>query len=167
MWRFSFLFYILIEFLPGHASITLDPRCKVPTGQHILSIGPGYGLAPNATVTAEVSNKTIFMLWMCSYITVYYLTSSKLEWNKDSLQREECWVTADAECAVRACSQQTRLFSFLPSTYFFKAKLKHLCLCRLTFDIDSLPVFRLLSCNLLDRLWLVIWNLSPPVLMSV
>ncbi|XP_030293689.1 phospholipid transfer protein C2CD2L [Sparus aurata] len=42
------------QFLPGHASITLDPRCKVPTGQHILSIGPGYGLAPNATVTAEL-----------------------------------------------------------------------------------------------------------------
>ncbi|XP_073335956.1 phospholipid transfer protein C2CD2L [Pagrus major] len=42
------------QFLPGHASITLDPRCKVPTGQHILSIGPGHGLAPNATVTAEL-----------------------------------------------------------------------------------------------------------------
>lgn len=60
--KIFFLFYIRIEFLPGHASITLDPRCKVPTGQHILSIGPGYGLAPNATVTAEVSNKTIVML---------------------------------------------------------------------------------------------------------
>ncbi|XP_070839849.1 phospholipid transfer protein C2CD2L [Chaetodon trifascialis] len=42
------------QFLPGHASIVLDPRCKVPTGQHILSISPGHGLAPNATVTAEL-----------------------------------------------------------------------------------------------------------------
>nr|XP_046266726.1 phospholipid transfer protein C2CD2L isoform X2 [Scatophagus argus] len=42
------------QFLPGHASITLDPRCKVPTGQFILSISPGHGLAPNATVTAEL-----------------------------------------------------------------------------------------------------------------
>lgn len=42
------------QFLPGHASIALDPRCKAPTGQHILSISPGHGLAPNATVTAEL-----------------------------------------------------------------------------------------------------------------
>ncbi|KAL7389835.1 hypothetical protein ABVT39_010610 [Epinephelus coioides] len=42
------------QFLPGHASIALDLRCKVPTGQHILSISPGHGLAPNATVTAEL-----------------------------------------------------------------------------------------------------------------
>ncbi|KAM3601779.1 uncharacterized protein V6R79_018863 [Siganus canaliculatus] len=42
------------QFLPGHASITLEPRCKLPTGQLILSISPGHGLAPNATVTAEL-----------------------------------------------------------------------------------------------------------------
>ncbi|XP_049897301.1 phospholipid transfer protein C2CD2L isoform X4 [Epinephelus moara] len=42
------------QFLPGHASIALDLRCKVPTGQHTLSISPGHGLAPNATVTAEL-----------------------------------------------------------------------------------------------------------------
>ncbi|XP_011609854.2 phospholipid transfer protein C2CD2L [Takifugu rubripes] len=40
------------EFLPGHASISLQPRCKV--GQHKLSISPGHGLAPNATITAEL-----------------------------------------------------------------------------------------------------------------
>ncbi|KAK2828536.1 hypothetical protein Q5P01_019570 [Channa striata] len=42
------------QFLPGLASITLDPRCKYPTGQHILSLSPGHGLAPNATVTVEL-----------------------------------------------------------------------------------------------------------------
>ncbi|XP_040006010.1 phospholipid transfer protein C2CD2L isoform X2 [Xiphias gladius] len=42
------------QFLPGQASIALDLQCKVPTGQHILSISPGHGLAPNATVTAEL-----------------------------------------------------------------------------------------------------------------
>ncbi|XP_068187225.1 phospholipid transfer protein C2CD2L [Antennarius striatus] len=42
------------EFLPGHAFIALDPQCKAASGQHILSISPGHGLAPNATVTAEV-----------------------------------------------------------------------------------------------------------------
>lgn len=42
------------QFLPGHASITLDPRCKVPTGRHVVSISPGHGLAPNATLTAEL-----------------------------------------------------------------------------------------------------------------
>ncbi|XP_041657936.1 phospholipid transfer protein C2CD2L isoform X2 [Cheilinus undulatus] len=42
------------QFLPGHASITLDLRCKNPTGQHTLSISPGHGLAPHATVTAEL-----------------------------------------------------------------------------------------------------------------
>ncbi|XP_030010083.1 phospholipid transfer protein C2CD2L isoform X2 [Sphaeramia orbicularis] len=42
------------QFLPGHASIALDLQSKVPTGQHTLSISPGYGLAPNATVTAEL-----------------------------------------------------------------------------------------------------------------
>ncbi|GLD46898.1 C2 domain-containing protein 2-like isoform X1, partial [Lates japonicus] len=42
------------QFLPGHASIALDLRCNIPTGQHILSISPGHGLAPNTTVTAEL-----------------------------------------------------------------------------------------------------------------
>ncbi|XP_040907073.1 phospholipid transfer protein C2CD2L isoform X2 [Toxotes jaculatrix] len=42
------------QFLPGHASIALDLRCKIPTGQHTLSISPGHGLAPNATITAEL-----------------------------------------------------------------------------------------------------------------
>uniref|UniRef100_A0A8C2XDE8 C2cd2 like n=1 Tax=Cyclopterus lumpus TaxID=8103 RepID=A0A8C2XDE8_CYCLU len=42
------------QFLPGHACIALDLRCKVPTGQHTLSVSPGHGLAPNATVTAEL-----------------------------------------------------------------------------------------------------------------
>ncbi|XP_037603826.1 phospholipid transfer protein C2CD2L isoform X2 [Sebastes umbrosus] len=42
------------QFLPGQASIALDLRCKVPTGQHTLSISPGHGLAPNATITAEL-----------------------------------------------------------------------------------------------------------------
>ncbi|XP_032390366.1 phospholipid transfer protein C2CD2L isoform X2 [Etheostoma spectabile] len=42
------------QFLPGHASIALDLRCKVPTGQHTLSISHGLGLAPNATITAEL-----------------------------------------------------------------------------------------------------------------
>ncbi|XP_070699186.1 phospholipid transfer protein C2CD2L [Pempheris klunzingeri] len=42
------------QFLPGHASIALDVRSKVPTGQHILSVSPGHGLAPNATITAEL-----------------------------------------------------------------------------------------------------------------
>lgn len=59
MRRLFFLFWIWIEFLPGHASIALEPGCKVPAGQHILSISPGHGLAPNATVTAEVRDKRI------------------------------------------------------------------------------------------------------------
>ncbi|XP_069002697.1 phospholipid transfer protein C2CD2L isoform X1 [Embiotoca jacksoni] len=42
------------QFLPGHASIALGVHCKVPTGQHILSVSPGYGLAPNATITSEL-----------------------------------------------------------------------------------------------------------------
>ncbi|KAK1882556.1 Phospholipid transfer protein C2CD2L [Dissostichus eleginoides] len=42
------------QFLPGHASIPLDLRYKAPTGQHTLSISPGHGLAPNATITAEL-----------------------------------------------------------------------------------------------------------------
>uniref|UniRef100_A0A3Q1HQP6 C2cd2 like n=1 Tax=Acanthochromis polyacanthus TaxID=80966 RepID=A0A3Q1HQP6_9TELE len=39
------------QFLPGHASIALDLHRQVPTGQHKLSISPGHGLAPNATIT--------------------------------------------------------------------------------------------------------------------
>ncbi|XP_037323217.2 phospholipid transfer protein C2CD2L isoform X1 [Pungitius pungitius] len=42
------------RFLPGHACIALDLRCKVPTGQHTLSISPDRGLAPIATVNAEL-----------------------------------------------------------------------------------------------------------------
>ncbi|XP_023135967.2 phospholipid transfer protein C2CD2L isoform X1 [Amphiprion ocellaris] len=42
------------QFLPGHASIALDLHRQVPTGQHKLSISPGHGLAPNATITAEL-----------------------------------------------------------------------------------------------------------------
>ncbi|KAM7374230.1 hypothetical protein PAMP_006901 [Pampus punctatissimus] len=42
------------QFLNGHASIALDLQRKVPTGQHTLSISPGHGLAPNATITAEL-----------------------------------------------------------------------------------------------------------------
>ncbi|KAG8008145.1 Phospholipid transfer protein C2CD2L [Nibea albiflora] len=42
------------QFLPGHASIAVDPRSRTPTGHHILSISPGHGLAPNAAVTAEL-----------------------------------------------------------------------------------------------------------------
>ncbi|KAK5917867.1 hypothetical protein CgunFtcFv8_002678 [Champsocephalus gunnari] len=42
------------QFLPGHASIPLDLRCNAPTGHHTLSISPGHGLAPHATITAEL-----------------------------------------------------------------------------------------------------------------
>ncbi|XP_062262942.1 phospholipid transfer protein C2CD2L [Platichthys flesus] len=42
------------QFLPGHASIALDLRCKVLNGQHTLSISPGLGLAPHTTITAEL-----------------------------------------------------------------------------------------------------------------
>uniref|UniRef100_UPI003AAF4B19 phospholipid transfer protein C2CD2L n=1 Tax=Centroberyx gerrardi TaxID=166262 RepID=UPI003AAF4B19 len=42
------------QLLPGHASIALDLPHKLPTGQHILSVSPGHGLAPNATVTLEL-----------------------------------------------------------------------------------------------------------------
>ncbi|XP_060941675.1 phospholipid transfer protein C2CD2L [Limanda limanda] len=42
------------QFLPGHASIALDLRCKVLSGQHTLSISPGLGLAPHTTITAEL-----------------------------------------------------------------------------------------------------------------
>ncbi|KAM3869539.1 phospholipid transfer protein C2CD2L [Diretmus argenteus] len=42
------------QFLPGHASLALDFPRKVPSGQHILSVSPGHGLAPNTTVTLEL-----------------------------------------------------------------------------------------------------------------
>ncbi|XP_056141218.1 phospholipid transfer protein C2CD2L [Lampris incognitus] len=42
------------QFLPGHASIALDLPYKSPTGQHVLSVGPGHGLSPNATITTEL-----------------------------------------------------------------------------------------------------------------
>uniref|UniRef100_H3D2G1 C2cd2 like n=1 Tax=Tetraodon nigroviridis TaxID=99883 RepID=H3D2G1_TETNG len=42
------------QFLPGHASIALQPWCKLAAVQHKLSISPGHGLAPNATITAEL-----------------------------------------------------------------------------------------------------------------
>ncbi|KAM4619826.1 phospholipid transfer protein C2CD2L [Polymixia lowei] len=42
------------QFLPGHASIVLDLQRKAPTGRHKLSVSPGHGLAPNATVTLEL-----------------------------------------------------------------------------------------------------------------
>nr|XP_020454632.1 C2 domain-containing protein 2-like isoform X1 [Monopterus albus] len=42
------------QFFPGYASIALDPRGKAPTGQHIMSISPGHGLAPYATITTEL-----------------------------------------------------------------------------------------------------------------
>ncbi|KAJ0061965.1 hypothetical protein NL108_014677 [Boleophthalmus pectinirostris] len=42
------------KFLPGHATIILE-QCKVSQEQRMLSISPGYGLAPNATVTAEIT----------------------------------------------------------------------------------------------------------------
>ncbi|KAM6983907.1 phospholipid transfer protein C2CD2L isoform 2-T2 [Tautogolabrus adspersus] len=42
------------QFLPGYASVIFDLCHKVPTGQHTLSISPGHGLAPHATVTAEL-----------------------------------------------------------------------------------------------------------------
>ncbi|XP_041863758.1 phospholipid transfer protein C2CD2L isoform X2 [Melanotaenia boesemani] len=42
------------QFLTGQASIALNLQCKIPTGQHVLSISPGHGLAPNATITTEL-----------------------------------------------------------------------------------------------------------------
>lgn len=35
--------------------MALQPRWKLPAVQHKLTISPGHGLAPNATITAEVS----------------------------------------------------------------------------------------------------------------
>ena len=45
-----------VEFLPGQASIALDVGGKVPTGPLTVSVSPGPGLAPNVTVTLEVSS---------------------------------------------------------------------------------------------------------------
>lgn len=42
------------KFLPGHASVSLE-QCKVSQEQRTLSISPGYGLTPSATVTMEVT----------------------------------------------------------------------------------------------------------------
>lgn len=44
----------LIEFLPGHACLSLDIPKKYPSGQQKLSITSGHGLTPTATVTLEV-----------------------------------------------------------------------------------------------------------------
>ncbi|XP_065106259.1 phospholipid transfer protein C2CD2L isoform X1 [Paramisgurnus dabryanus] len=42
------------QFLPGHASLPLDPSKKIPNGQHKLSVTPGHGLAPTAIITLEL-----------------------------------------------------------------------------------------------------------------
>ncbi|KAM4546351.1 phospholipid transfer protein C2CD2L isoform 1-T1 [Fundulus diaphanus] len=42
------------QFLPGHASITLNVQSKMPTGQHVLCLSPGPGLAPDATISTEL-----------------------------------------------------------------------------------------------------------------
>ncbi|XP_016130573.1 C2 domain-containing protein 2-like isoform X1 [Sinocyclocheilus grahami] len=42
------------QFLPGCASLQLDPSKIIPNGQHKLSIAPGHGLAPTAVVTLEL-----------------------------------------------------------------------------------------------------------------
>ncbi|XP_037835108.1 phospholipid transfer protein C2CD2L isoform X2 [Kryptolebias marmoratus] len=42
------------QFLPGHASVSWNLQSKVPTGQHVLFLSPGHGLAPDATITAEL-----------------------------------------------------------------------------------------------------------------
>ncbi|KAM9729517.1 phospholipid transfer protein C2CD2L isoform 1-T1 [Menidia menidia] len=42
------------KFVPGHASVALNVQSKIPTGHKVLSIGPGLGLAPNATITTEL-----------------------------------------------------------------------------------------------------------------
>uniref|UniRef100_A0A8C6SXH8 C2cd2 like n=1 Tax=Neogobius melanostomus TaxID=47308 RepID=A0A8C6SXH8_9GOBI len=42
------------KFLPGHACIALE-QCKVSQEQRTLSISPGYGLAPSATISAEIT----------------------------------------------------------------------------------------------------------------
>lgn len=96
------IFLIWVEFLPGHASIALDPRCKVPTGQHVLSISPGHGLAPNATVTAEVNafkymNCGIFWLPLPStYLLIYRFFLSYIAavcGNRGASEPPQCFVT--------------------------------------------------------------------------
>uniref|UniRef100_A0A3B4C3X4 Synaptotagmin-like mitochondrial and lipid-binding domain-containing protein n=1 Tax=Pygocentrus nattereri TaxID=42514 RepID=A0A3B4C3X4_PYGNA len=42
------------QFLPGHACLSLDLPRRSPNGLHKLSITPGHGLAPTATVTLEL-----------------------------------------------------------------------------------------------------------------
>ncbi|KAK7925529.1 hypothetical protein WMY93_007839 [Mugilogobius chulae] len=42
------------KFLNGHASLTVE-QCKASQELRVLSVSPGYGLAPNATVTAEIT----------------------------------------------------------------------------------------------------------------
>ncbi|XP_041750480.1 phospholipid transfer protein C2CD2L isoform X4 [Coregonus clupeaformis] len=42
------------QFLSGFACLPLDLTRRAPTGQHVLSVSPGHGLAPNATVTFEL-----------------------------------------------------------------------------------------------------------------
>ncbi|XP_038145052.1 phospholipid transfer protein C2CD2L isoform X1 [Cyprinodon tularosa] len=42
------------QFHMGHASIALNVRSKIPTGQHVLSLSPGPGLAPHATISTEL-----------------------------------------------------------------------------------------------------------------
>lgn len=42
------------QFLPGHASIALNLQSKIPTGQHVLYLSPGPGLAPDATISTEL-----------------------------------------------------------------------------------------------------------------
>lgn len=48
------LLFLLLEFLPGHACLSLDIPKRSPSGQQKLSITPGHGLTPTATVTLEV-----------------------------------------------------------------------------------------------------------------
>uniref|UniRef100_W5K7L0 C2cd2 like n=1 Tax=Astyanax mexicanus TaxID=7994 RepID=W5K7L0_ASTMX len=42
------------QFLPGHACLSLDLPKRSPNGLHKLSVTPGHGLAPTATVTLEL-----------------------------------------------------------------------------------------------------------------
>ncbi|KAK2816358.1 hypothetical protein Q7C36_022629 [Tachysurus vachellii] len=42
------------QFLPGHACLSLDIPKRSPSGQQKLSITPGHGLTPTATVTLEI-----------------------------------------------------------------------------------------------------------------
>ncbi|XP_026854280.2 phospholipid transfer protein C2CD2L isoform X1 [Electrophorus electricus] len=42
------------QFLPGHACLSLDLAGRSPSGQHRLSVTPGHGLPPIATITLEL-----------------------------------------------------------------------------------------------------------------